>query len=91
MAMLVTLYLILINTYNNIDAPSKRGFSFADVWFVGCQIPIAFAIIEYGAILGMMKSQKGQKFNCMKSLDLGSFILSSFFFCIFNVVYWSTT
>ena len=44
MGMLVTLYLILINTYTSIDAPSKRGFSNVDLWFACCQVPVAFAI-----------------------------------------------
>lgn len=89
MGMLVTLYLILINTYSNIDAPSKRGFSFADVWFVGCQAPIAFAILEYGSILILLRTQKVTKSDKFISiLDVSSLCLAILFFIVFNFAYW---
>lgn len=88
MGLLVTLYLILINTYNNIDAPSKRGFSWADVWIVGCQLPIAFAIIEYGVLLAALKVSKGKP-KYADLLDFLSFFLSFISFCTFVAVYWS--
>lgn len=87
MGMLVTLYLILINTYINIDAPSMRGFSYADVWFLGCQVTIAFAIIEYGALLAAMKLTKGKPKHA-DLVDIVSFLVSFVSFCTFIIVYW---
>ena len=55
MGMLITLYLILINTYNSFQAPPNRGFSSIEIWFGGMQIPILLAIIEYGIVLAVKK------------------------------------
>lgn len=82
MGMLVTLYLILINTYNSIDAPKSRGFSFVDFWFLGCQFPIAFAIIQYGTLLAWTKFQKS------KVIDYACAAISAGFFSIFIILYW---
>ena len=85
--MLVTLYLILVNTYNSVEAPSGRGFSFIDTWFVGCQIPILFGIVEYGVILGMKRRYKSNE-EMYSYIDLMSFIFTGVFFFLFNLVYW---
>ena len=55
MGLLITLYLILINTYNSVDAPPKRGFSAIETWFVGTQALILLAIVEYGILLAIKK------------------------------------
>ena len=51
MGMIVTLYLISANVYNSVDAPPDRGFSYIEIWMIGTQLPILFAICEYGLIL----------------------------------------
>ena len=55
MGMLVTLYLISANVYNAVDAPPGRGFSYIELWMVGMQFPILFALVEYSIILGIKK------------------------------------
>ena len=55
MGLLVTLYLISINTYSTTDAPKNRGFSYIDLWMIGSQIPILAAILEYGFVLSTVK------------------------------------
>ena len=55
--MLITLQLIVTNVFNSVKAPTKRGFSFVEIWMVGVQIPILIGIFEYGIILAMKKSQ----------------------------------
>ena len=71
MGMLVTLYLMLINSHNSVEAPSGRGFSNIEVWFIGTQAPIAFGIIEYGAILALKRFSKfsDQKINLFGDLS----------------------
>lgn len=92
MGMLVTLYLILINTYNSVEAPSGRGFSYIDIWFVGCQVPIAFAILEYGLILAYKKLfSDAIKANSIKNLDYYSLILTLCYFLVFNALFWPFT
>ncbi len=59
--MLVTLYLITANMYAAMEAPPNRGFSYAEVWMVGVQIPILMALIEYGYILSKLKFVKVDK------------------------------
>ena len=63
MGMLVTLCLISSNVYIAVDAPLQRGFSYIEVWFLGMQLPILFAIVEYSLILGMNKFLIGKDVN----------------------------
>ena len=53
--MLVTLYLIVINVYASIEAPTGRGFSYIEVWMIGAQGVILMALLEYGFILAWKK------------------------------------
>ena len=63
MGMLVTLYLISANVYNAVDAPPGRGFSYIELWMVGMQFPILFALVEYSIILGIKKYFKYKNEN----------------------------
>ena len=93
--MLILLYLILINTYNSVDAPSRRGFSLIETWFYGTQVPVLLAIAEYGMILFIMKvAQKDALIQGMKMemvykwIDLCSFTVTLVYLILFNIVYW---
>ena len=97
MGMLVTLYLMLINSHNSVEAPSGRGFSNIEVWFIGTQAPIAFGIIEYGAILALKRFSKfsDQKINLLGELsfdlvnlmDVTAFIISGLSLSAFTALY----
>ena len=52
MGLAVTLFLISFNVYNSVKAPPNRGFSYVDIWMLGMEFPILFAIVEYSIILG---------------------------------------
>ena len=58
MGMIVTLYLISANVYNSVDAPKNRGFSYVEIWMLGSQFPILFALCEYGFVLYLKKVAK---------------------------------
>ena len=58
--MLVTLYLIVINVYASIEAPTGRGFSYIEVWYVGMFMPIVVAILEYAIILAIIKFKEAK-------------------------------
>ena len=98
MGLLITLYLILINTYNSVDAPPKRGFSYIETWFVGIQTPILLAVVEYGMLLTIKKlwdpkdipvpRQKISFRKVIKITDFLTFIVSLMMFAAFNVFYW---
>ena len=99
MGMLVTLYLIVINVYASVEAPTSRGFSYIEVWFVGVQMPILFALLEYSCILVVMKlrddlqidifKKKIIKNRTMAMADLVAFSLTGFYFFVFNLFYWT--
>ena len=55
MGLLVTLHLISSNVYGSLKAPEKRGFSYIEVWVLGTQGIILFAIVEYGLVLAWKK------------------------------------
>ena len=114
LGLLVTLCLIVTNVYNAVTAPSKRGFSFIEVWMIGVQVPILIGILEYGTILAFKKYAYGRERSLIKvgnqtnvssktssaskkflwddfdkTLDKWTFILTSLFIMIFNIIYWS--
>ena len=95
MGMVITLCLISFNVYNAIDAPPKRGFSYIEVWMVGMEIPIIFALLEYSIILGLKRcSHKKFKFfgNIEKTaaqIDSISSVLSISYMISFSMCYWS--
>ena len=55
MGLLVTLYLISSNVYSSLKAPIHRGFSYIEIFLMGTQGVIFFAILEYGFILAWKK------------------------------------
>ena len=50
-----------MNVYNSVNAPTKRGFSFIEVWLLGVEIPILVGILEYGLILSVKKYKSKKK------------------------------
>ena len=98
MGMLVTIFLIVTGIYNTVDAPLSRGFSFIELWYVGVQVPIIFAILQYGLILTIMKYVGHQKEikimeemmtieSALKKLDLMCSCISLFFIAIFGAYF----
>ena len=86
--LIVTLFLISSNVYVSVDAPSERGFSYIEIWIIGSQAPIVFALFEYGCILATVKYGKPDGDFCQ--LDMYSFVLTMLFYVSFNVYYWIT-
>ena len=87
---LATLYLLLINLYNqpNAQAPSKIGFGYVDQWFVVIQIPVLLGIVEYGCILvwgkccsSIIKPEKRNN-QALKYIDVITFTISLIFLII---------
>ena len=87
MGMLVTIFLIVIGIYKSVEAPPNRGYGYLEKWYIGVQVPILFALLEYGLILAVLKYKDGHqeivlwgnvwKINdVLKKVDLMSFCLS---------------
>ena len=97
MGMLITLYLIQMNTYNSVKAPPKRGFSSIEEWFVGMQAPILIAILEYGILLALKKFFSQINFMwkqinlemIFKRVDLFSFLACTIYIALFTISYFS--
>lgn len=98
MGMLVTIFLIVTGIYDSVEAPSSGEFSYIELWYIGIQIPIVFALLEYGIMLAALK-YRGTEIEpkhlpegttvggLCKVIDLISFFLSFIFIAIFNCTY----
>ena len=98
MGMLVTIFLTQTGIYGSVDAPKFRGFGLLEIWYIGMQVPILTAILEYGFLLIAIKyngqdsevevgNQKASLEQIMKGIDLFSF-LCTFFCCLVFIVYY---
>ena len=90
MGLLVTLYLIAINTYVSTSQGITGNNILMDTWFVGCIVPIIFAILEYGALLAIIKFKKGYisgKFVDSRVIDKISFAVSFIYITIFVILF----
>ena len=102
MGMLVTIFLVVTTIYGGVKAPPGRGFSYIEQWYIGVQIPILFALLEYGVILAInkykklpanaKKSSKSKRSadglqETFKMADFIAFCCSFVFIVIFNSVY----
>ena len=100
MGMLVTIFLVVTTTYNGVKAPPGRGFSYIELWYIGVQIPILFALLDYGIILAINKyvnkktppkTPKKKKSSSLedtfKIADFVAFCCSLTFIALFNSVY----
>ena len=101
MGLLVTLYLILVNTHGDTigTAPPLKVMSLLGIWMFGCQMMLFFAVTEYGYLLYMVKfcatDESGEK-GCTKEnlkaklakLDRRCLMCSPIVFFGFNLGYW---
>ena len=60
MALLITLFLVLINIHNTIqtNSPKAEGFTAIKTWVIACIIFVFGAMLEYSAILLLLKLEK---------------------------------
>lgn len=89
MGLLITLCLIMINSYHSVDAPTNRGFSNVEIWFVGTLIPILFSLLEFGIVLAVQKFASAySKKSMLRRIDFFSFIMTSVYIACFNIFFW---
>ena len=60
MALLVTLFLVLVNIFNNVTsfAPRAEGLTAVETWVVSCIIHVFGVLAEYALILKMIQNIK---------------------------------
>ena len=67
----MTLYLIDSNVYGAVHAPPSRGFSFIEIWYLGVQLIIIMAMIEYAIILALSRVSSGKKAKKTSVVSVG--------------------
>ena len=60
MALLVTLFLVLVNIFNSVtaNAPKTEGLTAVETWVVSCIIHVFGVLAEYAVILKIIQTQK---------------------------------
>ena len=98
MGLLLTVFLIITNSYNSIKAPVDRGFSFIEIWMIGIYYQILFAIIEYAYLMAKNRNKVMEMYPNVeqdrikeqsKKLDQKAIIFSLIYFILFQCTYWS--
>ena len=65
MALLVTLFLVLVNIFNSVtaNAPKAEGLTAVETWVVSCIIHVFGVLAEYALILKMIMVGDNQRFK----------------------------
>ena len=60
MALLVTLFLVLVNIFNSVtgNAPKAEGLTAVETWVVSCIIHVFAVLAEYAVILKIIQNEK---------------------------------
>ena len=98
MALLVTLVLVMINIFINMELPDTDSYTSVSIWMIFCIIFICLAFWEYGFILlvnhyhnvfANCKLQKSCYSNKVAYVDSIFSLICMIFFLIFNVIFCS--
>ena len=95
MALLITLFLCLINIFNSITyaSPDTKSFTSISIWMVACISLVTSALLQYGIILLFWKySTYDQNIVRMflKKIDVFCLVLEILAFIVFNIIFWTT-
>ncbi len=76
MALLITLFLVLINIFNNIttNSPKAEGLTAIEIWMLACILFVFGSLIEYAAIL-FQKQKNGPQAAAPAPVANGIFYL----------------
>ena len=60
MALLVTLFLVLVNIFNSVtgQAPKSEGLTAVETWVVMCILHVFCVLLEYAVILKIIQNEK---------------------------------
>ena len=92
MALLITLFLCLINIFNTITSasPYTKSFTSISTWMIACITLVTSALLQYGIILLFRKYtlyEQGNVQMIIKRIDLVCLIIEILAFVIFNIIY----
>lgn len=70
MALLVTLFLVLVNIFNSVtaNAPKSEGLTAVETWVVMCILHVFCVLLEYAIILKLIQSDKRRGERTRKEL-----------------------
>jgi len=96
MALLVTLFLVLVNIFNTTttNSPKADGLNAMQSWVICCIFFVFGALFEYAIILLQMKIKTFRKLAASMqkdetcAMDVAVLIAFPIVFLIFNIVYW---
>ena len=99
MGLLITIFLIITNIYNSVNAPKSRGLSFIEIWIIGIDFQILGAILQYSYVI-LLKTQSviSPMYNSsnatttqkdrLKLIDRYALMISLAYFIIFQCTFW---
>ena len=79
MALLVTLFLVLVNIFNSVtaNAPKSEGLTAVETWVVMCILHVFCVLLEYAIILKILQIEKRKMTARMRKVDKANTALSA--------------
>ena len=79
MALLVTLFLVLVNIFNSVtaNAPKSEGLTAVETWVVMCILHVFCVLLEYAIILKIIQVEKRKVTTRLLKLDRANNALSA--------------
>ena len=79
MALLVTLFLVLVNIFNSVtaNAPKSEGLTAVEFWVVMCILHVFCVLSEYAIILKIIQMEKRKMTAKLRKLDKANTALSA--------------
>ena len=71
MALLVTLFLVLVNIFNSVtaNAPKAEGLTAVETWVVMCILHVFCVLCEYAFILKLLQTEKRRADAARRALN----------------------
>ena len=79
MALLVTLFLVLVNIFNSVtaNAPKSEGLTAVETWVVTCILHVFCVLLEYAFILKIIQVEKRKSNARLRKVDRANNAISA--------------
>ena len=79
MALLVTLFLVLVNIFNSVtaNAPKSEGLTAVETWVVMCILHVFCVLLEYAFILKIIQIEKRKVTARMRKVSRANDVMSA--------------
>ena len=87
MMLLITLFLVVINIFNNLssNSPSSSGFNAVSAWMFSCLVFVFGALVAYAGIL--LKQRMIKQVKYLYSLVIFSLILCFHYYSLYSILF----